>query len=158
MNLQLDLIIWMLANIIILFVLAKKFLVKDVVKSLATREELIKKLESADQQYDEMMAKAKDESDKVIKQGLDKKDAIIKEAELLADKKTEKMMSSAEIEAAKITEKAQDDAKLLSKELESNFEAGVKQTTQTVVNKLLGENKDIQKSYLDTLIKEATKN
>lgn len=157
MKLQLDLIIGMLINIIIMFFLVKKFLIKGVVKTLQTRKALIEKLESADEQYESMITKAKEEADDIIAKGVQHKDKILTDAKVLADKTKDEIIENGRKEADKIAKNAEHKAKLLEEELANNFADSVKSTTEVVVKKLVNKDVDIKAAYLDTLVEEATK-
>ncbi|MBU0627314.1 hypothetical protein KKG31_03215 [Patescibacteria group bacterium] len=120
------------------------------------RRELIKKLERADKAYDEKIEEAKKEAHKLLQDGLAKKDALIIEAEMMANKKKDKIVDEANNKAEKIMDEAKKETETLQNNLASNFESGVKKTSLLVLQKLLDKDKSIQSEYLDTIVKEVT--
>ena len=111
-----------LANLVLLFLIVKKFLYKPVKKMLETRQNTIegdydaarsaKDKALADQQaYEEQLRGAKAQADQVIKSAVDT--AHLREKEMLADAKTKAdgIVRQAEADAALERKKAEDDIK-----------------------------------------------
>ncbi|USN56896.1 MAG: hypothetical protein H6766_08060 [Candidatus Peribacteria bacterium] len=156
MDLHIDLIIGMLINIIIMFILIKVFLTKPVVSALHERKKLIEKLENADEEYDAMINEANEKAKNIIGESLQHKKNILQETQTLADKTKNDIIESGRREAEQITKNAEHKAKLLQEEVEQEFATSVKSISEIVVKKLINEDVDIKKSYIETLIHEAT--
>lgn len=119
-----------LANLVLLFLIVKKFLYKPVKKMLETRQNAIegeydaarsaKDKALADQQaYEEQLRGAKTQADQVIKSAVDT--AQLREKEMLADakKKADGIVRQAEADAALERKKAEDDIKSAIVEISS---------------------------------------
>jgi vacuolar-type H+-ATPase subunit H len=70
-------------------------------------------------------------------------------------KKQVEIIQEANKKADKILNDANNSAKVLSTELEKNFIESVKKTSKVVVKKLLQKDMDLQKTYLEEIVKEA---
>lgn len=146
----------MLINFAILYRVLNKYASKPILNALEKRKTLMDKLENADQEYADMIAKAKEESQNIIADGMKHKNDIINEAKTLAEKTRDGIIENGHKEADKITKNAEHKAKLLEEDLTNKFADGVKSTTEVVVKKLIQKDTAIQSDYLDTLIKEVT--
>lgn len=142
-------------NFGIMFFLFSKFVAKPISKQIEDRRRLIEKIKKADELYKEKIEEAEKKAESIISDGLVKKESIITEWESLALKKQIEIIQEANKKADKITSDANNSAKVLSAELEKNFIDSVKKTSKVVVKKLLQKDLDLQKSYLDEIIKEA---
>lgn len=154
-----DISIWavfaQIINFWILFFLFRKFLTKPISKVILERRALIKKLENADNAYDEKLEIAKIEARDIVQEGMERKERILTEAGLLADKRKEEIIAEAKIQSDKILNDAESKSKSLEAELEQNFVDWIKKTSLLVVKKLIKKDSSLKKEYLDEAIKEA---
>jgi len=143
-----------LLNFGILMFLYMKFLAKPISKAIEERRALIKKIENADKAYDEKIKEAEEKSDVLLKEWLAKKEQLLLEAGILANKRKEEILQEAKSKASEIMEDSKQKAQYLENELKSNFENWIKRASILVVKKLFNNQKDLQKEYLDNIVKE----
>ncbi len=154
-EIQLDMLIAQLINFAIIFWIYKKFLATPIVAMIEERRALMKKLENADDTYQQMIDDASTKANTIIKDATDKKESIVSEAQDLAKQEEAKILEKANNQASSIVDKAEVAAKRLSQDFEDNFEEWVKATTEVVVKKLLWKESDLEKGYIEKLIQEA---
>lgn len=142
-------------NFGIMFFLFSRFVAKPISQQIEDRRTLINKIKKADELYKEKIEEAEKKAEWIISDGLTKKESIITEGETLALKKQIEIIEDAKKKADKIVTDANNSATVLSAELEKNFIDSVKNTSKVVVKKLLQKDLDLQKTYLDEIIKEA---
>lgn len=142
-------------NFGIMFFLFSRFVAKPISKQIEERRKLIEKIKKADELYKEKIEEAEKKAEGIISDWLIKKENIITEWESIALKKQIEILQEANKKAEKIVIDANNTAKTLSIELENNFIESVKKTSKVVVKKLLQKDMDLQKSYLEEIVKEA---
>jgi len=111
-------------------------------------------VEQADVAYDDKIKEAELESKKILKEWLDKKDQIIAEAGVLATKRKDEIIAEARQKAEDLTTGAIKKAEHIETELKNGFSESVKRTSFVVLKKLFAKDKDLQKDYLDEIVKE----
>ncbi len=144
-------------NLIIFFVIFRFMFWGKISKSLKERKEMISKLKNADEEYENLLAKAQSEKTAIIDEALDHKKSIITEAKILAEKEKTKIIDWANKKAEDIISSAQMQSNEMQKSLEANFERWVKETVKIVVKKIIDENSNLQDQYLDNLVKNVKK-
>ena len=144
-------------NLIVFYMIFKKVFGDQIIESVEHKKSMMQRIKYAEQEYDELISKAKTESDLIISQAMDHKKSVIDEAHHLAQQKTADMLESANRKASDIVASAQVSAQKLEQELKANFESGVKTTAEVVVSKLIGEKAEFQKAYMDQLVKDIVK-
>gem|GEM_PF-2990245 len=112
----------MIINFVVVFFILHKFAHKGIISSLQERKRLIKKLENADEEYQNIIDSAQKKSEELVKEGVEKKNKIIAEASAIAESHAEEKKEKADREAEKIITTAEQRAKLIEQELEYNFE------------------------------------
>lgn len=127
---------------------------KTLVEEIQQRKALTKKLQSAETEYQAMIAKAEQEREWIIAEALTHKQHVIQEAVLVAEEAKRQTIAKAEAAAQEIIAKAQRDTSAAKAELLSHYETGVKKTALQVVQKIFHDNTKLQESYVDMLIKE----
>ena len=152
-------ILWAhIVNIIIL-ILAFKYLLWDItVKEIAERRALIKKLESADEAYDDIIKKAKNEADNLRQDGKTKRDELISQAQWIGEKRKEEIINSGHQKAESILSDAKAKAKVLEDEMNNGFEDAVKSVSTATIKKIFWDKKDIEDEYITNIIKEVKNN
>lgn len=155
MEISFSSLIAQIINFGIMFFLFSRFVAKPISKQIEDRRILINKIKKADELYKEKIEEAEKKAEWIISDGLTKKESIITEGETLALKKQIEIIEDAKKKADKIVTDANNSVTVLSAELEKNFIDSVKNTSKVVVKKLLQKDLDLQKTYLDEIIKEA---
>jgi len=154
MNISLTAVLAQILNFALLFFLFRKFLTKPIVASIEERRSLIKKLEKAEDAYAEKIAAWDAAYKKKVEQGVAKREKLIAEAGAIADQKKHEILLEAKRKSEEILHDAGLRSKGLEKELQDNFERGVKETSLLVLQKLLQKDKKVKNEYIDTLLKE----
>lgn len=154
MEFSLDAVLAQILNFGILVFIYMKFLAKPIAKAIEERRSLIKKLEHAEEAYEERLAAGEEEFKKMVQQGLDKKEALIAEAGAVASKRKDEILQDAENRATQIQHDAEAKFRNLEDDLKQGFEDSVKKTSLLVVKKLLKEDKELKTKYLDTVVSE----
>lgn len=146
-----------LANLVILFLLIKKFLYKPVKKMLESRQNTIdgeysaaeeaKKLALEDKKaYEEKLSTAKAEADAVIQSAVDT--AALREKEILADAKEK---------ADGIIRKAKEDAELEKRKAEESIKQEIVEVSTLLAEKMLDreinpqDHQDMIDSFIDSI-------
>lgn len=130
-------IIISLCNLLILFLILKKFLFKPVKKVLAERQKMIDdrfenaKLAENDalrskKSYEEKLANAQNEAA-----------SIIKEANVKAERRSDKIVSQAKVKADDILRQAQTDAALEKQKAQSEIKHEITEVSAMLTEKLL---------------------
>ena len=141
-------------NILLVLVIFVWAFGKPLVKELKERDSLIRKLKAADEVYYQKIQEAEIKAKDIIAQGMMEKEHIITEWEALALKKQVEIIDEANRKHEKIISDAQNTTKTLEEQLEKNFVASVKKTSNSVVKRLLQSDKKLQEDYLDKIVKD----
>ncbi|MBQ1516842.1 MAG: F0F1 ATP synthase subunit B [Clostridia bacterium] len=149
-----------LLNLLILFLILKKFMYKPVKKTLAERQKLIdERFENAQKaQSDADSAKSEYES-KLANADSEAAD-IIKAARAKAERKSEKIVSSAKSKADDILRQAQTDAELEKKKAEADIKNEITEVSSLLTEKLLGreinaaDHRDFINSFIEKIGEE----
>lgn len=143
-----------LANLVILFLLIKKFLYKRVKKMLDTRQQTIdndynaakeaKEQALADRKtYEDKLLTAKAEADKVIKSAVD-----------VANEREKEIIDEAKMKADGILRQAQNDAVLERKKAEDSIKREIVEVSSLLTEKMLEREVtlDDHKKFIDSFI------
>lgn len=150
-------IIISLLNLLILFLILKKFLFKPVKKVLAERQEMIdsrfesakqaeEKAENAKKSYEEKLAGAEAEASE-----------ILKAANKKAERRSDKIVSSAKLKADDIIRQAQNDAKLEKQKAESEIKHEITEVSAMLTEKILereiksADHRDFINSFIEKI-------
>ncbi|MBQ5440083.1 MAG: F0F1 ATP synthase subunit B [Clostridia bacterium] len=149
-----------LLNLLILFLILKKFMYKPVKKTLAERQKLIDEgfenarkaqadADSAKTEYEAKLANADSEAQD-----------IIKTARAKAERKSEKIVSGAKSKADDILRQAQTDAELEKKKAEADIKNEITEVSSLLTEKLLGreinaaDHRDFINSFIEKIGEE----
>ncbi len=157
MEVSISAVIAQVINFWIMYWLFSKFAAKPLADAIEDRKQLLNKLKNADKAYDEKLEIAKFESKEIVQEWIDRKETLIVEAWILADKKRDGILWEAKVQANKILYAAEEKSKMLQKEIEQNFSDWVKRTSLLVIKKLIKKDTNIQKDYLQEVLKEVIK-
>ena len=126
-----------LCNLVILFLIVKKFLYKPVCNMLKAREELLEKQkEEARQALDDAQS-TKLELENQLKGASDRANEIVEEATLLAEKRREKIAEEARDEAEAIVKQAKAEAELHKKRAEDEIKTQIVEVSFALGEKLI---------------------
>ena len=126
-----------LLNLVILFLIIKKFLYKPVKNILKSRQD---KLDEKYTQADKYLSQAestKTELDKKLNDAENKADAILNEATANAERRKEKIVGEARDEAESIIRQAKNQAELEMKKAESEIKAQIVDVSFELSKKLI---------------------
>ncbi|USN55618.1 MAG: ATP synthase F0 subunit B [Candidatus Peribacteria bacterium] len=143
-----------LVNFGILFFVFKHFVGDKLSQAIVERRALHAQTQQAQSEYQNLLDQAHEEKKQIINEGLEHKAAIVQEAELVAQNKAAHILAQAEKEAAQMEHSLKERASALENELKNQFVAGVKATSQRVVNKLLDQDVSLQEQYLEKVAAE----
>jgi len=143
-----------IVNLVIFYLVLKWLVGKPIVEELQKRQELIKKLQQADQKYEEIISQAKAEAQKIIDEAKALKQEILVEARQKAEEEARQILEEAQQKASQILEQAQIEAQRLKENLEHNWLEGVQRLTKVVVKKLIDHQPQLQEAYLKKLVEE----
>ncbi len=149
-------IIISLLNLLILFMILKKFLYKPVKKVLAERQAIVdnslknakkaeKDAKKAKKTYEEKLAAAQTEANE-----------ILKEANKKAEKRSDKIVANAKKKADDIVRQAQNDAKLEKQKAQSEIRHEITEVSALLTEKLLEReiNTDDHRGYINSFIEK----
>lgn len=126
-----------LSNLVILFLILKKFLYKPVKNVLKTRQESIdKKYEEADGYLGDAQ-KTKNELEEKLSKAEDRANEIINEATEVAQRRKEKIIDEAHNEADIIVRQAKSEAELEKKKSESEIKEQIIDVSLVLSQKLI---------------------
>lgn len=141
-----------LVNLVLLFLVIKKFLFKPVKKLFAERE---KQLADKYKQADDAVEKAAADRlawEEKLSTANDRADEIISNATVVAKKRAEEIVSTADSQAEIIISQAKHEAKLEKEKAMSEFKNEVVEVSTALTEKMLG--REVNKSDHDRLIDE----
>ena len=126
-----------LCNLVILFLIVKKFLYKPVCKMLKNREELLEKQKEEARQNLESAQSAKEELENQLAGAKDKANEILAEATEQAEKRREKMTKEAKDEAEAIVNQAKVEAELEKKRAQEEIKTQIVELSFVLGEKLI---------------------
>lgn len=145
-----------LVNLVIMFLIIKKFFYKPVKKMIAKREESIQsqfdRAEDAEKQANELkaewedkMTSAKQDADEIIKSASEK-------AKITADR----IVSDANLRAEEIVKRAEGEAELEKKKAEQDIKREIVEVSSTIAEKMLERevNVDDHRDLIDSFIEK----
>lgn len=145
-----------LANLLLLFLLIKKFLYKPVKKILAERKNEIEEQYLAAEAAEKAANESREKWESMLSGAESRADEIIREASDTAHRRVEKLVSDAKEEAGGILRKAEADAALEIKRAEQEIKREIIEVSGALSEKLLGReiNKEDHKAFIDSFIDE----
>ena len=149
-----------LLNLLILFLILKKFMYKPVKKTLAERQKLIdERFENAQKAQSDADSAKREYESKLANADSEAAD-IIKAARAKAERKSEKIVSSAKSKADEILRQAQTDAELEKKKAEADIKNEITEVSSLLTEKLLGreinsaDHRDFINSFIEKIGEE----
>ncbi len=143
-----------LANLLILFLLFKKFLYGPVNKMLAKRRDEIDREYSDAEAANQTAKAAKQELEQRLKNAKGEAEDIVKEAADIASARGDKIIADAKAQAAGIISQAEAAAELEKKRAEEDIKAQIIDVSTAISEKMLEReiNADDHKALIDSVI------
>jgi len=126
-----------LCNLVILFLIVKKFLYKPVCNMLKTREELLAQQKEEAQRSLEEAKSVKEELYEQLKGANERANEILAEASAQAEKRREKIAEDAQREAEAIVRQAKTEAELEKKRAEGEIKTQIVEVSFALGEKLI---------------------
>ena len=92
----------------------------------------------------------------MLQEALEHKSRLVDEASLVAKTKAASIIEKAQWEADQLVANARAENDQVRQQLEKDFVRGVKETSRSVITKLVGSDKALNDQYLDTIVSEYT--
>ena len=145
-----------LANLLIMFLLMKKFLYKPVKKVLKQREDEINIHYSAAEQAESDALKSKTEYEEALSGAKAEADGIIKDAAEKAKRRSDTIIDEAEQKANRIIRQAEQDAVLEREKAADSIKREIVEVSSALSEKLIEReiNADDHKALIDSFIEE----
>lgn len=153
-------ILFSLLNLVILFLLAKKFLYKPVKKMLADRQATIDASYQRAEDTEADALRSKEEYEKRLESAKDEADDIIKNAVSTAKAREKEIISGAKDESEHIIRQARENAELEIKKAQETIKDEIVDVSTRLTEKLLEReinieaNKDLVDSFIDEIGEE----
>ena len=145
-----------LANLLILFLILKKFLFSPVKKVLASRQQEVDKMYLSAEKCNKDALENKEKWEEKLKSANERADAVIQEATETAGKRGEKIIEEAKIKADSIVRQAETEAQLQLKKAEAGIKTEIVNVSALLTEKMLGReiNKEDHRSLIDSVIEK----
>ena len=118
------------------------------------RKTMLAKLKKADDEYKRMIEFARKESDLIISKAEKKKNDLIHEAHLVAEEEKSKIIKNGQYKVELMIADARLENEKLEKQLKEERVDSVKQTSKTVVKRLLKQEKELSDEYFWVLVED----
>lgn len=145
-----------LANLVILFLVLKKFLFKPVKKVLAERQAAVDEQYAAAAQAEKKAMQSKESWEHKMESARTEADAILKNATETAGLRGEKIVAEAKVRADGIIRQAETEAELERKKAEDGIKREIIDVSTVLTEKMLGREINTQdhRSLIDSFIEE----
>ena len=149
-------IIISLLNLLILFMILKKFLYKPVKKVLAERQAIVDNSLKNAKKAEKDAIKAKKTYEEKLVAAQTEANEILKEANKKAEKRSDKIVANAKKKADDIVRQAQNDAKLEKQKAQSEIRHEITEVSALLTEKLLEReiNTDDHRGYINSFIEK----
>jgi len=147
-------IIISLANLLILFLILKKFLFKPVKNMLTKRQEEVDSVYAAANEANKSANENKEKWQQILDGASAEADSIIHEATATAAARSEKMIDDAKQKAENIVEQAQTEAELYLKKAQAGVKTEIIDVSAILAEKMLRReiNSDDHRALIDSVI------
>jgi len=157
MEISISSLVAQMINFAIMFFLFSKFAARPLSNQIEERRKLIAKIKKADELYKQKIDEAEQTAKETITEAMKQQEKILTEGESLALKQQVEIVNEANHKADKIILEAKHTVKVLEQELEKNFVESVKNTSKSVVKKLLQKDIELQNNYLEEIVHQSIK-
>lgn len=145
-----------LLNLLILFLILKKFLFKPVKNVLKARQDEVDKMYSLAEKATEDANENKAKWEEVLKTANEKADAVIEEASEIATKRKDKILAEAREKAESIVKQAENEAELHIKKSEAGIKTEIVNVSYLLTEKMLKREikAEDHRTLIDSVIEE----
>lgn len=153
-------IIISLCNLLILFLILKRFLYKPVNKVLRERREEIADSYAAADAAEKHALESKEEWEKRLHNAEAEANEIMKNASAAADRKQDRIINEAKNKATLIIHQAESEAKLQKKKAEAEMKSEIVDVSSAIAEKMIGReiSTDDHRKLIDSFIQEIGEN
>ena len=121
---------------------------------LESRRSLDEKYNALQGDIDTLLQDAKTQKDAMLQEAVEHKKRLVDEASIVASSKANSIIEKAQWEADTLIANARAENDQVRQQLEKEFVRGVKDTSRSVVTKLIWSDKALNDAYLDTVVAE----
>ncbi len=145
-----------LANLLLLFLILKKFLFKPVKNVLAKRQQEVDDIYMSAEETEQNAIKNKEKWDEKLKNANAEADALIQEANTSAGRRSEKIIADAKEKADSIIRQAETEAELQLKKAEEGIRTEIVNVSALLTEKMLGReiNTEDHRTLIDSVIEK----
>lgn len=145
-----------LANLLILFLILKKFLFKPVKNVLNSRQQEVEEIYSSARKSESEAMENKAKWEEKLKSAKDQADAVIMEASETAGKRGEKIIAEAKEKADTIIRQAENEADLQLKKAQAGIKTEIVNVSALLTEKMLGReiNTEDHRTLIDSVIEK----
>ena len=140
-----------LANLVIFFLLFYYFLAWPIIEAVEKRKKMLEQFKNADEILKKKMEEAEQQKLKLIQEWVDHKNKLIQQAKEEAEQIKDAIIQQAEREKQAMLEKAKVQIQMEKEELEKAWEQSVKKAVLLIYNKLIWNEDDVVKKYLENV-------
>lgn len=145
-----------LANLLILFVLFKKFLYKPVQKVLDERQAQVNKIYDDAQQDKDAAAGMKQEYEERLDTAREEADTLVRNAVQTAQRKSDQIVSEANSHASHLKQKAEEEIALEKKQMLLDVKSEISEMAVNIASKVV--EREIRKADHESFVDEFIKN
>lgn len=145
-----------LANLLILYVLFKKFLYKPVQKVLEARQEQVDKIYNEAEQDRTAAGNMKQEYEARLDTAREEADTLVRNAVQTAQRKSDQIVSEANSQASHIKQKAEEEIALEKKQMLEDVKGEIAEMAVNIASKVV--EREIQKADHENFVDEFIKN
>jgi len=145
-----------LANLLILFVLFKKFLYKPVQNILNQRQEQVDKIYDEAEQDRNAASGMKQEYEARLNTAREEADTLVRNAVQTAQRKSDQIVSEAASQASHIKQKAEEEIALEKKQMLQDVKSEISEMAVSIASKVV--EREIQKADHENFVDEFIKN
>lgn len=143
-----------LCNLLLLFLILKKFLYKPVKKMLAERQQMIDEQYNSAQEAERSALQSKAEYEEKIKNAQSEADVIIKKARAKAERRSDKIIDEAKQKSDEMLRQAKNEVRMEKKRASSDIKREIAEVSTILTEKILEReiNSADHREFIDSFI------
>ena len=145
-----------LINLLILFLILKKFLFKPVQNMMSAREAQVNKVYSDADARLEKATQMKQEYEKRLSEARDEADSLVKNATITAQKRGDQLLSDAQQQASRLKQKAQEEIEQQKKQMLNEVRQDISGLAVDIAAKVI--EREINQGDYDAFVDEFIRN
>ena len=144
-----------LANLLIIFLILKKFLFKPVQRVMNTRQEQVDKIFSEADQSRDSANQMKQEYEQRLSSARQEADSMIKTAAQTAQRKSDQIISDAKTQASHVKQKAEEEIAQQKKQMLQDVRSEISELAVDIASKVVEReiNQKVYEGFVDDFIK-----